>query len=275
MVMAAVQQEELRWDLFLDLRMEGLPDDQRARQWMTLKHWRDSWNSNIPPHAEKTEPHWVAPRIAILWMKRDSLVPLSSSADSSSQDWVPTQEISVGGYDALDYYLGLGYRIRPPSGASVELESARPAGPVSEKKEATKPPPIFFCHNPIHGQPMGFYDWNAYIQHCNFWREKPVETPPDEVREKMARSPYYCLQHDVEFINDGMAAAHVSLWRARNGYHVTVEQMRTRTSDPPPTVVPAGKQSRTCPVCGGKKHRNSKQCRDCYNKAKLEAQKNG
>lgn len=103
------------------------------------------------------------------------------------------------------------------------VESAiQPEAPPSE------PVPQFNCIRHKVGEKYGFTNWQAYIDHCDRFREEPVAEAPVEVIERMMGAPYSCYKHNKTFGTRGLAEMHLKLELQKGGraVHQTIDQMK-------------------------------------------------
>jgi len=121
--------------------------------------------------------------------------------------WQPTTAFPTNNATQIANYLKKGVRLRPPvDGVDAVVFDAAALPEVQAEPPA--PERTFVCTRHEHGR-VSFPTWSAYITHCKHHREKPQETPPEDVLDRMMTFEYYCPVHDIGFQNRKLVARHL------------------------------------------------------------------
>lgn len=173
------------------------------------------------------EPHWVGLGEARFWESYQQAERVEGTDEETSGGdrrggWKLTDSVfAVRNAPTLVRYLKKGLRLRPPPPDGVEGELGVEAG---VPPEAIPKPYVCRRHK---GAVFRYTTWQAYIDHCNNWREPVNEKPPQEVLERLSSAPYACLQHNMAFANKARAEMHIreSLRGPGRPQHATLRQM--------------------------------------------------
>jgi hypothetical protein len=234
---------QLPWHFFLE-KEEMAADALRNRHlhieafrrnaWSSIRRYLDQDYDLVVP--DGLEPHWVDAGKAIYWQEQVTRQPIEYQdsdgrtvrvMEEVSYGWHPTKPLPASNASIMAHYLDKGLRLRPPSeGLAVEVSHiAEEAAALSEGSQ-DEPHAVYWClRHSTRGK--SFSSWKAYIAHCARYQESPIEEPPDDVRERMKESKFYCFIHDKGFSNLRSASRHhkVSLRRPGRAVHPSVQEM--------------------------------------------------
>ena len=227
----------LPWDYFLRQREVNSSEESalerfRSSEWALIMRELERWHNYVMP--EGLEPHWVAPRRAVLWAHEFIREKVKNEKgefhlDNIDHGWKPQGNphgLPIGNAVQLAAYLKKGFRLRPPSNGITDVEVLEAADPVEAQGESPKEPlPEYRCGRHEKGVTV-FNSWDAYVAHCRHFKEVLEESPPQETLDKMDSHEYYCTLCNLGFNSKRLAAHHVQVERKKRTGHPTVEQMQ-------------------------------------------------
>lgn len=172
------------------------------------------------------DPDFTEPGKAIYFCKREVAANPGLKIEAGVE-WEPTPlPANTAAQVAARLTKGNLFR-HPDERPSVEWVGEQLLAVDPDLKREDAPPPTY-THT-IGKNEYGFNTWDAYI---NFMTSKklPVNEglcPPD-VKARLKKFPWSCMQHNLGFSNARMAKAHVRDCMRRPGrpVHLSVEEMR-------------------------------------------------
>jgi hypothetical protein len=260
MMDTAVKSLQLPWDHFFNEDPQAgvmRPHVQsfRTKEWGNIKRELLSRYNWLVP--EENEPHWLSPGRAAYWqpqtlLKRGPRLDSNGNiiVDAQAQPvletvetvvgWSPTKAMPANNANQIAHYLNKGLRFRPPSSGNLAVEekvaasyieaaasesSAKENAQQQEKTTAS----AYICLRHDKGK-MAFPTWRAYVKHCNRYQEEPIEDPPQEVLERMARSVYFCYLHNLGFQNERLATMHIraELGKPGRSVHPSLQSLEVK-----------------------------------------------
>ncbi len=214
--MTTEAKKRIDWHTFIENDAAGERVDVfRKGEWRQIRHeLRSEFGVNL-----LHEPCWVDAGTAVFW-HRDQVLKPGSNADVPEYiegEWGPTSATPANNASQIMHFLRKGFLLRPPSeGAGVEeYEAAEPAGASGETDMPYRCNRMHMAGRPgeapvrMHNDGAKFPNWDAYIRHCQHFRERLEHEPPADVKKRMLRWTYYCMEHNVGFLSVRLSSLHM------------------------------------------------------------------
>lgn len=211
----------------------------RDREWPAIRRYLDQDYDFIVP--DGLEPHWAAPGKAVYWQEQfvrhivtetgPDGKPIRKMVEESA-GWQPTKPLPCNNASAVNHYLRKGLRLRPPvDGVDVAYVSAASAARPQETEQQKEDSSVrlYTCDRHRQGT-IHLRSWKAYLRHCDYYGEPPLEEPPASVLKRAKSYAYFCYLHGLGFHNVRAAQMHVRMEQNKSmrRVHIPLEQMRVQ-----------------------------------------------
>ena len=212
----------LAWDTYVTEADRLQVESFRSHEWRRLERelLREQHWAIVPG----VEPCWVSPGVVVFWK------PVLDR-EGEVKEWVEISGKQVNTPSQFAHYLNKGFRLRPPlEGVEAEVFQVDESALPPEPSIAPPLPPQFLCSRHPKGDVYASATWDAYIDHCERYREPLELEPPAEVMEHLMQFSYVCVAHNLGFNSEDLAFQHVKEEMRKTGrpIHLTVTQMDNR-----------------------------------------------